>query len=849
MSVFIRRFLQNPGNDVLLNIESVNILDLTPPATISGIGTGTVLVLGEFEDGPYATPTEVESANDLSNNFGDVGFNYGGVPGNYPCAVQRFADSAPTGEFWNGNSAIQLNGKQFANLIVCRADTHVGNVLLTPKAFITGAAAFRYVLAAGQVLGLDVGAGPQTATFTATAATVTSGAQTFPSTFAGGETLTLGVDGLPNFAVTFLSTDQTQAAVISRINSYAGFSMAASSSGTVMTLTGLQLGNQAQVRVVSGTTLVLTQLGLSVATTFGTGNVANVTAVTSAEIATVVTAAISNTLVEVDQNGALRISQTQATIGTYVSVTSATTALNLGFTLGMLGTYLGIGAILSTAGTYPIATAGTFIMTYDNGAPFVVTLTTTLTISQVISAINTAANATIAVADSTTRIYLHGIAPGGNVTIVSASAPAIVTQLGLAVGKYSGVPLPTGTIPAGTIVQDASMLHTYVTAQSVVFGSLGVTIGGGAVATSGPWTVPIRPAVDNGTLGSANAGTIITIPTPPLLFSLTAINLQAVSAALTEAAIDAAYVNALSMTTDINSVAKLVNIAYSARQSNAIRSALRQNALSASANGCYGRVVCIRPPLGTLESTAMSTTAAPGVGATRDQRVIYCYPGFSTFVPVIAQRGVAGGLGFTFDGNIDVGADGFMASILSQLPPEENPGQETAFTGAVNGLESSNNVQGFQITDYILFKAAGIAAARMDDGVAIFQSGVTSVDPLVYPQLTRISRRRMADFIQDSIAIAAKQFGKKLSTNRRRAALSGEIKSFMEILLSRKNPDNQRIAGYSIDSATGNTDTTFGQGLYFINLNVRTLSSLDSIVIATSIGEQVQVTETLPAAA
>src|ERR1035441_2135770 len=89
---FQRRFLFDPGNNVLTNIESINILDLTPPGDIAGVGTGMVMIVGEFEDGPYATPQQVASASDLQASFGSLGFQYGNQPGNNPCAGQRFAD-------------------------------------------------------------------------------------------------------------------------------------------------------------------------------------------------------------------------------------------------------------------------------------------------------------------------------------------------------------------------------------------------------------------------------------------------------------------------------------------------------------------------------------------------------------------------------------------------------------------------------------------------------------------------------------------------------------------------------------------------------------------------------------
>jgi hypothetical protein len=745
---FIRRFLFDPGNAVLLNIESVNILDLTPPASISGIGTGTVLVVGEFENGSYNTPTQVASATDLASTFGVLGFTYAGVPANNPCAVSRKADSAIAAEYWNGNGSVQLNGKQFASLVICRVDTSVGFVQFSPLAYITGGSSFRYTLTSGQILGLDIGAGNVSSTFTGVAAVLTSGSQTFPTGFTGGETLTFAVDQGANFTVTFLSGDTTQAATISRINAAAGFTFASVDDATHTFYTGIQKGTGGKVVVVSGTSSVLTALGLSPGTTNGTGNVANIAAVTPAEVKTIVEAAVTGTKVETDPNGAVRISNT--TSPGSITVTNTTTATGLGFTVGQTATQ-------------------------------------------------------------------------------AVSVPT------------------TGILPAGTVVENSGKTRVFVTCQDVVFAASGVTVGGVLQTSAGPYTVKVRHAVDDGTGQSAATGTVTVVDAAPSVGSYSVTNPALINAALTEAAIDAAYTTALNATTDINTIARQVNISYSARQSNAVRRALKANALAASANGCFGRMTVVRTPLGTSKANATSTSTEPGVGAYRDQRVIFTWPQARTFVPVIAQRGVGGGTGFTADGNVDVGADGFMASILSQLAPEENPGQDTPFTGGMISLESAAPV--LQMQDYIDLKAAGIAAPRMNGGTAIFQSGVTSVDPLVYPSLVRIARRRMADFIQDSLAQAMTGYGKKLSTNLRRKALVSTIRTFLNGLLNKNNPGQQRIGGFTVDPNSGNTPTTLGLGIFRVIVNVQTLPSLDSIVLQTTIGDTVQVDEVLPQAA
>lgn len=743
MAMFVRRFSFDPGDDVLLNIESVNILDLTPPGPIAGIGSGTALLVGEFENGPFNQIVEVTSPSQLQSQMGTLGYAYGTSVGNYPCAVKRSADSAVTPEAWNGNGFLALNGKQFSRLFVCRVDTSVGSVTFTRLAWLTGApSTSTYVLAAGQVLALDLGAGPVDATFNAAAATVTGSAASFGSVTAG-MTVTLGYDAATNVVTTFQAGDTTVGNVVSRINAAAGFTFASNSSGQLK-LTGVQQGTGGQVRVVSGSTGALAALGLTAANTAGTGNVANIAAVTFTEVQTVVQGAIAGTKVELDSNGALRVSNTATPSTGTLTVAAGTTATALGFTIG-----------------------------------------------------------------------------------ATSSAAAQVN----------------GTIPAGTVVTNSGGTHVLVTMQDVAV----------LAGTAGPYTVKVRYAVDDGTGAGDTAGAITVIAHAPDLGAFAVNNGANLTAALTEAQIDSAYATTLAAggpTTDINTSAKVINILWSARHSNTVRRAVRSNVIYASSKGCFGRVGCVSPPLNTAKAIAQGT-GDPGVGATRDERVIYCYVGANVFVPLIGKVGTAGGFGFTADGNIDQTSDSWMASILSQLNPEENPGQDTPFTGAINGIETGANVQGFDMDDYIAFKAAGIAALRMDTdaGFAIFQSGVTSVDPLVNSGLTSIARRRMDDFIGDSIASYAKGYGKKLMTRARRKAFKQAVTSFLKGLLSPNNPQAQRIAGYTVDDKSVNSDDSIARGLYKLLVKVQTLPSFDSIGIVEEVANDVQVTVSLPQAA
>lgn len=93
-------------------------------------------------------------------------------------------------------------------------------------------------------------------------ASITGSGGTYPTTFAGGESLVLGRDTESNFTVTFESADQLLADVIERINDFAGYTMASDDSGELK-LTGYGVGEGNEIRVVSGSTGVLTKLGLT----------------------------------------------------------------------------------------------------------------------------------------------------------------------------------------------------------------------------------------------------------------------------------------------------------------------------------------------------------------------------------------------------------------------------------------------------------------------------------------------------------------------------------------------------------------------------------------------------------
>lgn len=104
----------------------------------------------------------------------------------------------------------------------------------------------------------------------ATTAVIQAAGATYPTGFAGGETLDLLIDGVA-VDVTFDVADQTLADVINRINSRAAFlgldGLVASDVGGQLRLASKLTGSLSQVQVVAGSGTVLADLGLPAAGT------------------------------------------------------------------------------------------------------------------------------------------------------------------------------------------------------------------------------------------------------------------------------------------------------------------------------------------------------------------------------------------------------------------------------------------------------------------------------------------------------------------------------------------------------------------------------------------------------
>lgn len=273
--MFTRRFAVMPSLAVILAVSGVVIVDSPPPVPANAAAFGKICLVGEFEDGPFNEAVDLLTSSDQPTIFGGLGYTYGSSKYQHACA-KRSGGTEP----WNGNGWVQSSKLPFAALCFVRVDTSVGSISLTPRAFVQSAAKGPFLLTAGQTfIFTPNGGGAVTATFAATAATHTGSGGTFTG-LTGGETLTLTFDTGASTVVTFQPTDTTLAAIISRINSTFGATVAFNASSQLR-LTSTQLGTGSKVIIAAGATA--TTLGLTAATYSGSGDAVDISATTFAE--------------------------------------------------------------------------------------------------------------------------------------------------------------------------------------------------------------------------------------------------------------------------------------------------------------------------------------------------------------------------------------------------------------------------------------------------------------------------------------------------------------------------------------------------------------------------------------
>lgn len=434
----------------------------------------------------------------------------------------------------------------------------------------------------------------------------------------------------------------------------------------------------------------------------------------------------------------------------------------------------------------------------------------------------------------------------------------VTDQNNLVIQEMNGVNFTVGTWVVGATLP--WRIHTGAcgdTSALVAELHLALSGAGGSVVPARPVDATVAAATELTptvvpTAGSANTWdvlsglTAMTHPTGALTYDALIHGVAGVGPA-NNSTLDARYQSAIDALLQDAAPARDVNLVFSSRKSSTIRSKLATHCSVARSRGLT-RTCQVSPQLVTQTVNGAIAGTDPGVGANRADYVDYSWPGCQISVPEAVGTSLATADGkMTTDGLLDNSMDGWLSAILSNLPPERNPGEATPITQGVLSpiLGFQRGAPKLDITSYTALRQNGIAALRLDRTVGpIIQSGVTT--SLISGE-QNISRRRMADYIQDSIAQAIVPFSKQLLTSQLTDSIIAEVHAFLNGLQSPNNPAAQRITDYSVDSVSGNTPQTLAQGIFVLIVRVRLTPTANFIVVQTDISENTEIIQQIAA--
>jgi hypothetical protein len=185
----------------------------------------------------------------------------------------------------------------------------------------------------------------------------------------------------------------------------------------------------------------------------------------------------------------------------------------------------------------------------------------------------------------------------------------------------------------------------------------------------------------------------------------------------------------------------------------------------------------------------------------------------------------------------------WVASIISNTSPHIDPAftENIAFT-----LGASDVYHKLNRANYVSLKDAGVAAFENDADFGIkLKSGI--VTQISNSSKLTILRRRMADYLQDSITYFLKNYQNAVNSESNRSAVKAALLAWDNgLILNGILPGDDEVAGGNarlVDSESLNTDTSIGLGYFKLLYKRRIYSSMRYIVLTAEIGESVVVTE------
>lgn len=209
-------------------------------------------------------------------------------------------------------------------------------------------------------------------------------------------------------------------------------------------------------------------------------------------------------------------------------------------------------------------------------------------------------------------------------------------------------------------------------------------------------------------------------------------------------------------------------------------------------------------------------------------RIIYAYP--------YLQTSINGVLVMTPPAS-------WLASIISQTSPHIDPAftENAGFLTGVTALKLS-----LSRANYISLKDAGICGFEYDSEIGFkIKSGV--VTQIANSSKVTILRRRMADYLTNSVGRFLKNYQNAVNSKENRTLVKGAIQGFVTSLTNDgilpKDKELKTGKACLIDTESANTDNSVAAGFFKIIWRQRIYSSMRYIVLSAEIGESVVVTE------
>lgn len=189
---------------------------------------------------------------------------------------------------------------------------------------------------------------------------------------------------------------------------------------------------------------------------------------------------------------------------------------------------------------------------------------------------------------------------------------------------------------------------------------------------------------------------------------------------------------------------------------------------------------------------------------------------------------------------------GWIASIISNTSPHIDPAAASNVAYTLGATDVRHKVSR---SKYIQLKDSGIAGFEKDQdlggsGIKL-KSGI--VTQIVDSSKVMIHRRRMADFLTNSIAKYLKLYQNLPNTAANRSLIEGQITQWDNGLIADGIlPDDDEVTdgkARAIDTESLNTNTTIAAGQFRLLYKRRIFSSMRFIILQGEIGESVVVTE------